>query len=335
MTNIVYLLGAGASAQALPVVNQIPNRLEELIRVLSQEENSLSENESFSKFNSYSKREIQRNLIEGLDWLRKKCLDHASIDTFAKKLYLTGNENELDKLKQCLAIFLIWEECSNKPDGRYDTFWASILSDGITSFPGNIQILSWNYDTQFEMSYMQYLSESLWRIVASRKRVNIINDLDSVVELKSNNFRIVKLNGSTDFWGDSRLRPYNYIDIINQRGEAQIVDSLVDAYSKAAFQKELHSNIRFAWEARKNPMSIGELASQADILIVIGYSFPFFNREVDRAIINGMTNLNKVYIQDMNPQNIKERFFAVLDDQTFDNFHLTSNVDQFVLPNEL
>ena len=42
----------------------------------------------------------------------------------------------------------------------------------------------------------------------------------------------------------------------------------------------------------------------ADILVVIGYTFPFFNREIDRMIFSQMECLQKIYIQDPNANNI-------------------------------
>ena len=42
-----------------------------------------------------------------------------------------------------------------------------------------------------------------------------------------------------------------------------------------------------------------EIASQTQILVIIGYSFPFFNRDIDKVIMNTMMpSLQKIYVQD-------------------------------------
>ena len=43
---------------------------------------------------------------------------------------------------------------------------------------------------------------------------------------------------------------------------------------------------------------------KTDILIVIGYSFPFFNRKIDKFILDSMDNLKKIYVQD--PENAND-----------------------------
>ena len=39
-------------------------------------------------------------------------------------------------------------------------------------------------------------------------------------------------------------------------------------------------------------------ARAAEILVVIGYSFPFFNREIDKIIFSEMPTIKKIYFQD-------------------------------------
>lgn len=67
---------------------------------------------------------------------------------------------------------------------------------------------------------------------------------------------------------------------------------------------------------------------------MIGYSFPFFNRETDRNILNRMPKLKTVYIQDKNPSAVKQAIEAVLPDREV-NIIPIDNCDQFYLPKEL
>jgi hypothetical protein len=68
---------------------------------------------------------------------------------------------------------------------------------------------------------------------------------------------------------------------------------------------------------------------------VIGYSFPFFNREVDRRLIGEMPLLRKIYIQDKDTEAIAQRIKAFRNDYSNIEFVHFKNYSQFVLPNEL
>jgi len=70
-------------------------------------------------------------------------------------------------------------------------------------------------------------------------------------------------------------------------------------------------------------------------LIVICYSFPFFNRNVDSQIIKTMKELKKVYFQAPDSDLIKERFQAIRDDIPENKLVPRIDIEQFLLPNEL
>jgi len=74
---------------------------------------------------------------------------------------------------------------------------------------------------------------------------------------------------------------------------------------------------------------------QTKTLVVIGYSFPYFNRKIDRYIIECMPFLEKIYFQAPDASNLKERFSAI--NNTFDSNDLLLRIDldQFAFPNEL
>lgn len=99
--------------------------------------------------------------------------------------------------------------------------------------------------------------------------------------------------------------------------------------------------LSFAWENINNDFfkQIKKKVEDAKILIIIGYSFPYFNREIDRQIIGEMTQLEKVYIQDPNANEVKESFEAVLSEFQSINiklkYVLKEGVKQFIIPNEM
>lgn len=66
----------------------------------------------------------------------------------------------------------------------------------------------------------------------------------------------------------------------------------------------------YAWEKDGYEKMKGDIVKRiidTEELVVIGYSFPYVNNSVDTFIVENMRNLQKVIIQDPNPDAIKER----------------------------
>lgn len=83
--NITYLFGAGASREALPIVNEIPSRLKKIIEILRTNNLHISNQESFKDVPEKTQFQLLEQLIEDLTWVLEKSENHASVDTFAKK----------------------------------------------------------------------------------------------------------------------------------------------------------------------------------------------------------------------------------------------------------
>lgn len=336
MTNIIYLFGAGASAGALPIINQIPERLTNFITKIKTDQYLLSTTENLPQLN-VTLYKAQETFIADLQWLLEGSLSHASVDTFAKKLYLTQDDWNLKKLKLALSIFFIHEQLTNKPDSRYDTFFASILKSYSNNFPKNVQVISWNYDYQFEMAYSAFskkldLSENQVRLNVKEKFQR--NDYDV------STFAIYKLNGTTKLL--NKNHPYSkfrFLTNFDINFDKSFFKDLVINYYMAKQTKDTLCSLSFSWEDEQNNLSIlnglTENLSKTEVLVVIGYSFPFFNRDIDKKIVTAMPNLKKVYLQSKEPENIKERFEAVCDRVNEIQLILKRDVGQFFLPNEL
>ena len=149
MAITTYLFGAGASIGALPIGEDIPKRMKYLIRDLKHSKYALS-TDAFEQFNNVSdlksKRWYQLRMIEDLEWLLPRAKNHASIDTYAKKLKLRNDEHSISSLKRlkiALSVFFICEQAINAPDHRYDAFFASIISS-LSKLPDSIRILFFN-----------------------------------------------------------------------------------------------------------------------------------------------------------------------------------------------
>lgn len=337
MNKIVYLFGAGASRNALPIVNEIPQKLEELINLLKQEELQLSDSEIFEDINVKNlepKKSYQEHLINDLEWLLSESSKHASVDTFAKKLTIKRDYKNLKRLKIALSIFFVFEQTINSPDKRYDSFFASIHNE-LYDFPENIRILSWNYDYQFELSYLEYSDSA--DITSVQTSMNINHKYGNY--RKKDQFGIYKLNGTTGLFKDRGWNQYMYTTDLNSKINIDYIHRIVRNYTAALTVSDLYSNFSFAWENETSENNIVEMAIEASkdafALVVIGYSFPFFNREIDRKIIGAMINLKKVYFQAPDAKVLIERFQAIRDDLINIELIPKFDLEQFVLPNEL
>ena|ERR1700757_4467 len=336
MANITYLFGAGASVGALPMVTQMAERIGSFINLIGSSQFALN-NLPIVKDREETKAQILAIFINDLRWLQKACYEHASIDTFAKKLYIRQDNIDLRRLKATLSAYLILEQVYNyKVEKRYDAFFASILDNDVSSFPSNIKILSWNYDYQFEQAYSGFSDYTT--ISQNQSALKVVSKFQTRFQL-DNSFAIYKINGTTGVYRHSHHQLYHTDNKIPTEFNLAVIEAtLSDYYHIKYISDDVESTLSFAWENENQAKIIDpikEATGNTDVLVVIGYSFPFFNRTIDRDIIKNMHGLNKVYFQAPDADNIKERFLSIL--PTMENDRLVSrfNVDQFFLPDEL
>jgi hypothetical protein len=337
MANITYLFGAGASIGALPVVNQMAKSIGLFIKEIEKPEYALRGEFYSDREPKMSKHMNLVSFIKDLKWLQDACNKHASVDTFAKKLYLKQDWINLRRLKATLSAYFILEQARKyNEEKRYDAFFASILEDRIHPLPGHIKILSWNYDYQFEQAYSGYSGNA--SLAANQSSLNVVSKHTSPGWFGSD-FGIYKINGTTSIdQSESDERDHLNNQIPNNFNTSVIEIALRDYYFVINHSHSTTSTLSFAWE-KDNQTKITELIKVAtkdtDILVVVGYSFPFFNRSIDRQIIGNMINLKKVYFQAPDADNLKERFLAIKPAMESHKLVSRFNLDQFLLPDEL
>jgi len=333
MSKVTYIFGAGASKNALPLINEIPSRTEQLVQTLEQDNLAL-DNKKFSVLKEEkTKRNFQLELISDLKWLSKTISNHSSVDTFAKKLYITKNFSDYYRLKLALSVFFVFEQARNKPDIRYDLFFASILSS-TSVLPSNIRILTWNYDYQFELTFSNYINQY------DLKSLEDYLSVDSKFFEKpySQGFRIFKLNGTIGLFRDG-FNNYRFINKINRQFDLGMIHEVIQNYATIKSLHDLKISLSFSWEPESNQTKLIDRViqdiSNTEVLIVIGYSVHFFNREIDRAILNNMKNLKRIYIQSPEADGVKERLLASMVQTSGIEIINKYNTEQFYLPNEL
>lgn len=349
MTKVTYLFGAGASANALPTVEKLSSRISTLIREINVKDMRLQEQEYFwagTDRSGKSKLGHQNEMIEDMQWLADVShpTKHASIDTFAKKLFLKGKKELLNRMKNALSVFFILEQARMPVEMRYDTFFASILNEDVSKFPEDIKILSWNYDYQFEKAFSAFSDKN--DLGENQKLLNVVSKFSP--EITPAGFTIIKINGTTGYGGKAHGKPIIHHFVknfdLNSEFDLKLLESVVDRYQLLThwYKNDVYSTLSFAWEGEgaEGETIIDKAISctkDTEVLVVVGYSFPFFNREVDRKIIRVMTKLRKVYFQAPAPwhEKTKTRFQAIRQDIDPKNLVAYDEVESFLLPDEL
>ncbi|MDQ3110432.1 MAG: hypothetical protein M3R17_11110 [Bacteroidota bacterium] len=345
MTKVTYLLGAGASFEVLPLAKTIKDQTGKEHPGLGQRMGLLAnEIKELSKSLSREDSNNALSFIEGLIWLQKEADIHGTIDTFAKKLFLQKDFKTLNKLKTHLSLFFIIEQRTKGYDKRYISFFASILEqteDGIC-MPSNINILTWNYDLQLEMAFQYYhRKDNHSNIKSSQLAMNSIPNYDFLLSNKACLAGIVHLNGIAGLY----LTEDGKANDIYDRSEDSKIQKLEEALRDNLFILEsagrtitLDKTFQFAWEntAYDSPLlnSAKNIALGTSILVIIGYSFPFFNRNIDRILFHFMKNsIDKIYFQDP----VLDGSFLRAQFDLSKNFNIEhiKETNQFFLPYEL
>ena len=343
MSKTIYYIGAGASfgkrdengaiIEGVPVVAEIPMEFAAFRKFIADAEIPTGYIQ-FQDFYQTTPEDVKREkqmMLTDIDDLQKGIQEHATIDTYARKLYLTRRFNEFKKLKDVLCSFFVWTQLEHKVDSRYDTFLANVLEESTLSLPKDISIISWNYDSQIETAYKAYRYNQGLPIYEK----NIQGGWPSMPK----GGRIFKINGSATFYDMSVVER-----IKETENETAAALQLILFYNTSRADTSsmgflLRTHLSFAWEAaahHDNLMnSLAETTVDTEQMVVIGYSFPFFNREIDRAILKAMPNLQKVYIQDINPSAVVQTINAALATDKKINIVPISNCNQFYLPSEL
>lgn len=343
MSKTIYYLGAGASfgkrnsstiIEGVPIVSEIPKEFSAFRSYIDGVQIPSYETIVFKDYfqtDSSAAENGKQKLLSDIDRLQRGINEHATIDTYARKLYLTKQNNELNTLKNVLCAFFVWTQLEHKVDSRYDAFLANVLDEKSLSLPHDISILSWNYDSQIETAYKAYRENENLPIFEK--------NLQGGWPLLSDNGRVFKLNGTATYRDGSIVE-----HLRNMPNKSSTAVQLILFYagsqgyiSPVGFH--LNTHLSFAWEFSSNSeimmRALGETVVDTRQVVVIGYSFPFFNRQTDRAIFQKMPNLQIIYIQDPNSSAVSQSIQSVLPNGSNVRIIPISDCNQFYLPNDL
>ena len=341
MSRTIYYIGAGATygvrdngiiVEGMPVVKEIPAHIDAFRDYIAKAKIPDGEIvfQGLYKTDSEQVESNRRDMLRDIDGLINGIKEHATIDTYARKLFLTGRKRDFETLKAVLCAFFIWEQLEHKPDGRYDTFLANVLDEQTLDLPRDISIISWNYDSQVELAYRAYRERPELPIFEK----NIDGDWPEMPRTGM----VFKVNGSATF---ANTQIVSMIKDFEETNAA--VQLILFYYDTKADTRELgfqfKTHLSFAWEASDNNenmmRSLTEATKDTEQVVVIGYSFPFFNRKMDRELFKGMQRLNKIYVQDINAAAVVQSMRAVLPEDRKVEIVQITDCGQFYLPAEL
>lgn len=344
MAEVGYLIGAGASADCIPVVKKMAESKENGIYKKFTDawgtEYRQFDISGIGTIDSYSMQEECKKII---DKIEKYSNSHSSIDTYAKKLYLSQNMSGYRLLKVEMSFYFTLIQILNPPDKRYDNFWASILNS--QELPKAISIFSWNYDFQFELTYKEFAG--LNGITDVWEKLNINSPSSIMQEENKDKFHFTKLNGSARFRDNGTKSGRGFCEFNDFEIKNNLANLFKSYYlAKNSNNDEIINELSFAWEGASRSFlleSIQSVLSKIKELVIIGYSFPFFNRKVDERLFEGMTSLNRIIIQDYKHEWIKDRLEEFIFKNKFSKFRNKSSLtiefrevsDQFFFPSGL
>jgi len=368
--NVTYLLGAGASYSALPVLDQIESRMKQLKEKIDDGQIEVNHSELITK---------------DLRWILGKSRNYFTVDTLARKFFIQNQHNNLNRLKRGLSAFFVLEQFRNKTneegnmvDLRYINFLAAntIETDyhyETIELAKNINVITWNYDIQMELAFKILLTGEDSKLEHSDNMINIEyneNDEDDQIEYKrkkeaeeenrkktfiklvTENMptypftkiyhkdkipQMIHLNGIAGGFGnkdryasDENTKYINFINIDEKydfEKPDEIPNDLIDdLYNE---KNTCDTLFTYSWEEKGTVNAIAQanqIMNKTEVLVIVGYSFPFFNRTADKTLFANFLNIKDyprkkpliIYYQEPNEQ---------IDERTL--------IDKFGIPDEV
>ncbi len=389
MAKIVYILGAGASAQAIPPVSSLKLRMSFFIfylRVIIERHPS-DKNGLEEKMNHRLR--VYSDIVEDSK-------NHISIDTLAKKLFLKDGIDDtvaLLHLKELLCLYFLFEHYKiqnyqpylekfiedweyeseehkqeiylqllkyqkNTIDFRYDALIAGISNKNIRNnlfLPPNVSVVSWNYDLQLEFALDYY------DVFRSRNLNYMFNPFGwAETEVKFEFDReFIKLNGSAGYClyneedldmntigqatCKAKIEPLKIPSNRNEEASNFLIDSMI-SFVESRNVNKYRPYINFSWEDNQlSKMTVSralDKISEADSIVIIGYSFPTFNREIDEILFSKIdlgSGGCKIYIQTIDEKEfvkIRTRIQGISHYLNDVDFEFIDDISQFYIPFE-
>lgn len=345
--NITYLFGAGASYNAMPVLNELADAMLRWPYITDINELRKEKN----PFDLCTTGHIEYEMYQ----LGMKSKEFNTIDTYAKMLLANGEDYKLHSLKKHLSYFLtIYQNIDSKllkRQGEYklldyiDSRYISLIATFInpkkgTQLPENVNFITWNYDMQLELAFRKFFItqptmhelDSYLSYIPSRDKIRT-------------NYQVCHLNGISGFYINDNSVPRDFTERIKPNSEySDIIRNLLKLeVDLKNYRWPYNEIISYSWDedsiSANALIRAKEIAAHTDALVIVGYSFPIFNREVDNVIFEEFKRkCSVIYYQDPNASaDFLEETFEL--NQSISKSHPEiqikiekENMNQFVIP---
>lgn len=354
--NITYYMGAGASYHSVPIVEEFPDLLRKF------------KAKCLGIHFGREKEGLRNKFLESLDKFTEKADEYGTIDTYAKYLSIIPSKtHELMELKIVLALFFVtWQSLSKKAkneihdhpgaslnrydinDKRYTKLLVPLLkyNEGIkkVKIHPSFKFITWNYDFQLENALREMcededLDETLNRCVYPNIKV-----LDQST-ISSFGPDIIHLNGIAGLYQIKGTECNSAYRVNNTDLQTALKNALDFYQSFDRYQINIKNFFHFAWERigisdeeKEKNVSFKafnlskEIFSKTDYLVITGYSFPLFNRDIDLELFKSLKpDIKKIYWynKNMNKELLSDLFQVnqskIENVWREDNFHIPYN----------
>lgn len=293
---ITYLFGAGASIgngkllndekpSGIPVVEKFNEDIDIFLEQISNNDLVDSNDECERHFG---------NIKTQLKQVYRKFSSMYSFDTYAKSLFEKRQLAELSELKLLLKAYIIYRQTVCSPDPRYDLLFATLINN--KSIPSHVNFLSWNYDTQVEISLSKFST------LKSDKFLEFIQLGHG--EINSYKSSLLKLNGTV-----SINKEWTKFECCEQVDDGcfeddSLIQNAIKNIIRCCNTENMVNNtpqMYFSWEEKDRFNKVinhsKEIVTKTDILIIIGYSFPTLNREADKWLLEHLASYAQIHVQ--------------------------------------
>jgi hypothetical protein len=332
MSNTTYFLGAGASAGTVRKDEQVEHQTTGIPIVkntfisfasFKQQIRYLLGNNRLGLVGSEITDEaIKKEFLfyEYIIDIENELKYHGTFDTIARKYWLMGKKKELNRLKFIMNTFFTWLQSSKGIDKRYDKFLSIVLNKSLdnANLPSELKFITWNYDIQFELAMLPYTNDiGVFDVLCNKMGViPYLDNDDPLNNYDSNRFHFVKLNGIAGVFDLQNSMRSIYDLGINSSEDISLLKDRMNNFNLNKLIEFLLTNqdnindyyigtLQFAFEnssrQKKSLEAAKQIMRETTKLIVIGYSFPYFNREIDVAILKELPEDAEIVIEDVNP----------------------------------
>ncbi|AOP36380.1 hypothetical protein A0128_20400 [Leptospira tipperaryensis] len=348
-----YYFGAGISVESVPSAFKLSQRIDHLASVMPVKYNLIEDADKLSKIiKDKTGLELYKEMIADWKEISRECRG-TPVDTFA--IEKKKNPEILTKIKAVLSSYFIIEqsidnniglkEYTYKISPRIRNFIAQLtksIGNSLQLFNNPI-IITWNYDHQIELSVARHIADDYGEH-SFRRATTLLNTIpnhnfDQQKEILFEKTHVfIKLNGTAGYALPKHTLVGDPIDsakVLISNDPHPFLYEAVKHFSLIKYDaKNYIPSIKFSFEnegiINDQKDLIKEACEKIERLVIMGYSFPNDNSQVDSEMIGMMTSLAEVHIFDLDERKdqILSRFMSRLDGRGNIGPKFHSNVDE-------